>query len=213
MPLEKILEGSSGKSSEKSSKGSVEYGIRLAGMEELTGKYRFERKFMALCEECHNYGANWACPPFGFDTGEYAGRYSHAYLVIVKWTHSAKTIAANDTIEKSASYSHALFRDGKAKMLTLLRRLENEWPGSAAVSAGGCVLCAECDRARKAPCPRPDEIRHSLESLGFDIAALAKDFFGVEILWGKGSLPEYQVLLNALFTKGNRDGAEQEIRE
>jgi predicted metal-binding protein len=182
-------------------------------MEELVDKYRFGRRFMALCEECRNYGADWACPPFDFDPGEYAGRYSHAYVVVVKWTHGAETLAANDTAEKSASYSRELFRDGKARMLTLLRRLESEWPGSTAVSAGGCGLCAECSRVRKEPCPHPDRIRHSLESLGFDLTAIAKDFFGIEILWGNGALPRYQVLLNALFTKGSRDGVEHKIRE
>jgi predicted metal-binding protein len=131
----------------------------------------------------------------------------------VKWTHSAETIAANDTIEKAASYSHTLFSDGKAKMLTLLLRLENEWPGSIGVSAGGCGLCVECSRIGKNPCRHPNKIRHSLESLGFDLTGITKDFFGIEILWGRDALPKYQVLLNAFFTKGSCAGIEQKISE
>lgn len=192
---------------------SADSRVCLVGMDELVDRYRFERKFMALCRECGNYGTNWACPPFDFDAAEYLGRYCYAYLFALKWTHDTKTIAENDTVEKATAYSRTLFRNGKEKMLTLLYRLEAGCPGSAGMSAGGCSLCARCSRFDKRTCLHPEKVRHSPESLGFDLAGIAKDFLGIEMLWGNTGLPEYQVLVNALFTTETHDGIEQEIRE
>jgi predicted metal-binding protein len=191
----------------------VEGRVRLAGMNELIKNYRFERKFMELCEECDNYGSNWACPPFEFDVGEFLAQYNHAYLFAIKWAHSAETIAENNTVEKAAAYSRVLFRRGKEKMLELLWRLERKYAGSIGISAGGCSLCGHCSRRDKKPCRFSEKVRYSPESLGFDISKIAKEFLDIEILWGNDRLPKHQVLLNALFTVEAHDGIEREIRE
>lgn len=191
---------------------NIESRYRLVPMDVLIENYRFEQKFMELCRECANYGTNWACPPFDFDTEDYLRRYRYAHIFAVKWRHSADTIARNDTMEKAIAYSRALFHRGKEKMLTLLYRLEGQYAGSVGMSAGGCSICGRCSRFGGQPCIHPDKVRHSPEALGFDLTMISKDFLGIEILWGRDALPEYQVLLNALFTTEPYREIEREIR-
>ena len=53
------------------------------------------------------------------------------------------------------------------------------------------------------PCRHPEQMRHSLESVGFDISKTASQLLGMELKWATGiELPEYLVLVTALFVKG-----------
>jgi hypothetical protein len=73
-------------------------------------------------------------------------------------------------------------------------------------SAGGCsTVC-------RVPCRFPAESRHSLESLGFDVAAISEEMLGTKLLWTKGALPEYQVFVNGFLSAREDDAIIDSIR-
>ena len=82
-----------------------------------------------------------------------------------------------------------------------LRKLEARIPESLSLSSGGCILCENCTRKEGKPCRQPDKMRYSLDAFGFDLSAITKDIFHIEILWCKGSLPKYFTLIHALLAK------------
>jgi hypothetical protein len=45
----------------------------------------------------------------------------------------------------------------------------------------------------------------SLESMGFDVASISEDILGDKILWAKESLPEYIILVSAIFSQEKLD--------
>ncbi len=69
--------------------------------------------------------------------------------------------------------------------------MEEQIPGSISISSGGCNLCNECNRKDGLPCRQPDKMRYSLDAFGFDLTAITKDMFDIDILWCKERLPDY----------------------
>ncbi len=181
-------------------------------MSDLVEKYRDGEKFMALCRQCRNYGANWACPPLSFDVEEFLERYTYAYILGVKIVHDEKALTNADSHERAMEYSARVFRSANARLLEILHGLEKKFPGSIGLSAGQCGLCGTCARTSGTPCRFPEKMRHSFEVLGFDISRVAEALLGMTLVWMRKDdpretfLPPYQVLVNALFTS-RPDGA------
>jgi predicted metal-binding protein len=181
----------------------VSYSAADAGMGEFAARYRFPEKFMALCRECDNYAANWACPPFGVGADDFLRGYAHVYVFGVKAVHPENAVRAADTREKAVEYLRGIFMKLKAGMLDILFEIEREHPGSAGVSAGGCAECPKCARNVGSPCRFPGKPRRSLESLGFDVSMISEEMSGMKLLWMNGmdkKIPAYSVLVNALFS-------------
>lgn len=191
---------------------NVEILVGEADMKQLVERCRFAERFMALCRECGNYGTNWACPPFDFDVEEYLENFEWACLFGVRWTYDEDALRRADTPEKAAIYSHEIFWRAKQEMLALMFRFEERYPGSLGISAGGCSLCETCARADGISCRSPEKIRHSAEALGFDVVGICREWFGLELCWSTERLPDYQVLVNALFAKKKIVGLTGEVR-
>ena len=79
--------------------------------------------------------------------------------------------------------------------------MEKSIPGSVSLSSGGCNLCKECSRKDGQPCRQPDKKRYSLDAFGFDLTAITKDMFDIDILWCKDRLPDYFTLIHGLLAK------------
>jgi predicted metal-binding protein len=169
-------------------------------MGEFIARYRFPEKFMALCRECDNYGANWACPPFSVGTDDFLRGYARAYVFGVKAVHPKSAVRAADTRDKAVEYLRGVFTELKAGMLDILFKTEREHPGSVGVSAGGCAECPQCARSVGSPCRFSGKPRRSLESLGFDVSMISEEMSGMKLLWMDEKIPEYSVLVNALFS-------------
>jgi predicted metal-binding protein len=86
-------------------------------------------------------------------------------------------------------------------LLPQLYEMEREVPGSRCFTFR-CVLCPEgCTRPQGRPCRHPDKLRHSLESVGFDIEAMTRDLLDIHLEWSHdGSLPKHITLVTALFS-------------
>ena len=147
-------------------------------LEDYVRDYRDKERFMGYCKQCGQYGKRWSCPPYDFDVDTYIAGYQQVMIL------GTKTIKLMDECH---------------------RQLEKEYPGSLSFTGAKCFLCTPepCARLKNEPCRHPEQMRHSLESVGFDISKTASQLLGMELKWATGiELPEYLVLVTALFVKG-----------
>lgn len=148
-------------------------------------------KFLACCKVCPNYGAIWSCPPYEFDPKEIWKRYAGLRLY-------ARMLAPKYPDQDAESAAHAL-RAEKDTYLGKLLDWEAIVPGSMALAAGSCNLCAACAKKDGKPCRRPERMRYSIESLGGDVGLTVSRYFGQPLLWIRdGKVPEHLILVGAL---------------
>ena len=170
-------------------------------MDRFRQSYQNREKYMAYCRECPRYETVWSCPPLAFDVDAYLAPYGLIYPVCARIDLDEATIAAADTAEKIKSTGWGILLAVKLDMEEKLRRLEPEAPGSVSLSSGGCNLCAACTRRDGKPCRRPDRMRYSLDAFGFDLTAITKDLFSIDIQWCSDRLPDHFTLVHALLAK------------
>ncbi|BBB91450.1 MAG TPA: DUF2284 domain-containing protein [Methylomusa anaerophila] len=178
-----------------------------AALQDFICKYQQQENFMVFCKECHNYNNLWSCPPLQLDVKQFLRDFNYIYVVGVKIIYEPATIKAANTAEKIKEITMSTLREVKTKLADTLLALEQQIPGSVSLASGGCHLCDRCARRDTLPCRHPEKMRHSLESLGFDLTTITTDLLGIELKWSKDSLPEYYTLIHALLTKqslGNR---------
>ena len=87
------------------------------------------------------------------------------------------------------------------ELLETLLALEQTRSGAWTIAAGRCELCARCARRDGLPCRNPERMRYSFSAFGFDLAALARQELGIELLWAANGLPEYDVALAAFLER------------
>ena len=175
-------------------------------MSDFCSKYQDREKYMVYCRECPNYGTVWSCPLLSFEVDDYLSKFEWVNILCAKIILSDRTIAEADTSEKIKSTGWEILLAVKLDMEEKLRRLEKSIPGSVSLSFGGCNLCKECSRKDGQPCRQPDKMRYSLDAFGFDLTAITKDMFDIDILWCKERLPDYFTLIHGILDKfGNLD--------
>lgn len=165
--------------------------------------YRDADKFIRFCHQCERYNNYWSCPPFDFDTTEYISDHEQAHIIGTCITFDTGTRAACTTVEQRKAISLQAIESTRQVIDPHLLALEGEFPGSIAFYAGTCHLCPTrtCTRPRQQPCRYPREVRHSLESMGFDIGKTASLLLDIELLWSNTpELPEYLTLVSGFFT-------------
>lgn len=150
-------------------------------------------KYLAFCKECPNYNTRWSCPPYDDDPEDVWRRFTTlrlvSYILLPEPGQSVPDVLKTLTRVKET-------------MLWGLLALEREIPGSLALSAGSCTLCAECTRPGGTPCRDPARMRRSIESLGGDVALTAERYLDVPLLWIRdGVLPEYLTLVGGLLVR------------
>ena len=183
-------------------KYSVEEFTADITVDEYIEQFRNEDRFMELCKMCPNYGNSWGCPPFGFDTEKFLRKYRHARLTATKITPVEKNIAIGRAQE--------LILPERIRIEKTLLDMERDTGGRAFAYIGKCLYCpdSECRRKFGQPCIHPDKVRPSLEAFGFDIEKTLSELFNITILWcDDGVLPEYLVLVTALFHNQTKIGA------
>ncbi|MDD1771200.1 MAG: DUF2284 domain-containing protein [Methanomassiliicoccales archaeon] len=143
---------------------------------------------------CENYGRNRMCPPNIISVEEFSealARYGHVLVVQfemdwgeedVKRIYGGKDLAQ---LHGESGYKDVMIRNMR-RMSDSLTRLEKEalYQGhrfAAALSGGRCGLCDECvGPGPKERCRHPFEARPSMEAVGIDVVATAKNA-GLEI--------------------------------
>ncbi len=155
--------------------------------------FRDVPRFLECCRQCPSYGKSWGCPPLAPEIEDAPQKYSLAEIVVLK-VNTPEGLRIDD--------SQAFLRPYRAELESTLLRLEEETGGRAFSYVGECLHCpaGTCTRPEGLPCRHPELVRPSLEAYGFDIGAMTKDLFGLELLWGRdGFAPEYLVLAGAVF--------------
>ena len=180
---------------------SVEYRKNSMPLSTFRQKYQDRKKYMAYCRECPRYNTVWSCPPLAFDVDGYLNRFSCVNVLCAKIILSSNVIAEADTPEKIKAVGWEILLAVKLGMEEKLRQLEKQISGSVSLSSGGCNLCNGCTRKDGQPCRQPDKMRYSLDAFGFDLTAITKDMFDIDILWCKERLPDYFTLIHGILTK------------
>lgn len=174
-------------------------------LEDYVRDYRDKERFMGYCKQCGQYGKRWSCPPYDFDVDAYIAGYQQVMILGTKITFDEAYRHSFATAKERNEASNEAMEAAIKLMDECHRQLEKEYPGSLSFTGAKCFLCAPepCARLKNEPCRHPEQMRHSLESVGFDISKTASQLLGMELKWATGiELPEYLVLVTALFVKG-----------
>lgn len=173
------------------------------------------------CRGCPHYGNVWSCPPGLPATDEYLAPYSGCFLVGARVIYSPETRARAVNQEEADRLREQGYEKVAKELLLTLLELESQVPGGRCMGAGRCILCRRCARLEGKPCRHPELCRYSITGFGFDFARMVKEQLDFELLWNPGGLPEYDVVVAALFYKqtsgadcaGSGPGAEVSRRE
>lgn len=182
----------------------LETSYTIINMEEYINSYFDMKKFHELCSKCDKYGTLWSCPPYNFNVDDYINKYKYAYIICTKILLDESLIRETKK-DEVINCTYRIINDVRKKLDKELLKLEKRYPDSISLFAGSCISCNTCTRLNASSCIKPDLMRYSLESLGFDVAKTASELLKTEIKWAKDSLPEYFTLVSAFFTN-KRDG-------
>ena len=169
--------------------------------DEFIRRYRDVERIDALCRQCLGYGKLWSCPPFDFDPRTVSDGFRTVTLRGSTIEFDEETRSACNTAEQASLLGREAMEQVWQTLLPRLYELEREMPGSRCFTFR-CSLCPEgCTRPEGKPCRHPDMMRHSLESVGFDIVAMAHYLLDIDLEWSNdGSLPKHLTLVTALMT-------------
>jgi len=169
--------------------------------DEFISRYRDVERFRQYCLQCPGYGKSWSCPPFDFDPRIKSDGFTTVTVMGTTIEFDEPTRAACKTAEQSSAAGKEAMQEVWKTLLPRLYEMERQNPGSRCFTFR-CVLCPEgCTRLEEKPCRKPELMRHSLESVGFDIEAMTRDLLGINLEWSTdGSLPKHITLVTALFT-------------
>ncbi len=165
--------------------------------------YRDSERFIKYCRQCSRYGKTYSCPPFDFDTDEYISGYRDVYIIGTKVVFDEATRQASTTIELRDAISHNAMYMSLDSLEESHNRLLAKFPDTISFLVGKCRVCdsVPCARPQGLPCRHPDRVRHSIESVGFDVGKTTSQLLGIELKWSSDhQLPEYITLVTALFT-------------
>lgn len=168
--------------------------------DEFVSRYRDVERFEVYCRQCPSYGKVWSCPPFDFDPKTLSEGFKTVTVMGTIIEFDEETRAVCTTAEQSAAVGRQAMTEVWQTLLPRLYEMEHRSPGSRCFTFR-CSLCPEgCTRPDGKPCRHPEKMRHSLESVGFDVVAITRDLLGIELEWSTdGSLPKHITLVTALF--------------
>ena len=170
----------------------VELLTKRLSLDEYITEYMNRVKVEGYCKQCDKYGNCWSCPPFDLDIDNYLKKYSKITI------YAHKLIIGDSVIcDNAAQETQRLFKSLREKSDRHIFAKEIDICNSVAFVAGSCSLCEKCEKPN--PCKYPNQMRRSLESIGFDMARTAEVLFDTELKWGsENSLPQYMFLISAL---------------
>ena len=170
--------------------------------DEFISRYRDVERIGAFCQQCPGYGKTWSCPPFDFDPRIKSDGFGKVILMGTTIEFDEETRNACKTAEQSTDTGREAIQEVWKTLLPKLYEMERNTLGSRCFTFR-CTLCPEgCTRPEGKPCRHPDKMRHSLESVGFDIEAMTRELLNIDLEWSTdGSLPKHMTLVTALFTR------------
>lgn len=159
--------------------------------------YYQRERFLALCRECPNYANVWSCPPYDFKPEALLARFSRITVWGTKIVFDAAVITDSNQDQAIELAKTAMAQEKRRADFAALEQ-EKQCRDSLALYGGGCRLCKNCSRIWARPCRHAELMRPSLESLGYDVGAIAEHVLNLPLLWFDKRLPEYMTLVTAL---------------
>ena len=170
--------------------------------DEFIRRYRDVERIGQYCLQCPGYGKTWCCPPYDFDPRIISDGFKTVKLMATIIEFDEQTCAECKTPEQATTIGRQAMEEVWQTLLPRLYDMERQTPGSRCFTFR-CSLCPEgCTRPEGKPCRHPDKMRHSLESVGFDIEAMTRELLNIDLEWSShGSLPKHITLVTALMKK------------
>lgn len=166
---------------------------------EFVNRYRDPQRMQALCGDCPSYGKSWGCPPHDFDVESVSDGFSSVDLLATIIEFDEQTRLACNTPAMAREAAERAMSDVFGTCLPAMYEMESQNPGSRCFTFR-CQLCPEgCTRVEGLPCRHPERLRYSLEAVGFDVTAAARELLGIDLEWSSdGLLPGTITLVTAL---------------
>ncbi|GMQ61686.1 DUF2284 domain-containing protein [Vallitalea maricola] len=195
-------------------------------LKQLTKETLFEaykrEEVLGYCKRCGNYGKNYSCPEFEFETIRYLEQYNYATIIMTEIDtkpikEQIKKFEITDLgsdvyknyiknkpdkiVDINSVISMYAFNNIKNQMADKLIEIEKDMDNTVGLPPGSCTRCSTCLKQQGKPCIYPETLRYSLEALGFMVSDIYKKFFDLELGWTKGELPVALNSCSALMTK------------
>lgn len=159
--------------------GMISSVTKLASITSLFDYYKPE-EVLGYCKSCPNHGQIWSCPPYERDEAEFMKAYDEALIIGIR----TKT-----------------FGPTKKSLGRALIEMSKRYPVEVLI-AGNCFLCKPCTKVSGKPCAHPDQMKYSLESLGFHVSDICENLLGVSLEWDTDN-PTYLATAAVLFKESN----------
>ncbi|MDO4792925.1 MAG: DUF2284 domain-containing protein [Filifactor alocis] len=156
------------------------------------------QRIETYCKACSNYGKNWSCPPHFFDRESFLNTHPYIVLVIAVLEYSKDEILRNRGREEVDKYTTKTLFPLRRAFYEKLKKIERYNTDLRIFDIGNCNLCETCSREEGGACVKPDEMRYSPESLGFDVSLLLGSCFDLNLEWAGEVLPSHYISLGGL---------------
>ena len=170
-------------------------------------EYRDCERFMGYCKQCRTYGKTYACPPFDFDVDEYISGYCDVYIIGTKIVFDDLTRECSTSVQLRDEITNNAMFHVLDDIAVQHKKVLAMFPDTLSFLVGKCRICLPqpCARLEGKPCLHPDEVRHSIESVGFDVGKTTSELLGIDLKWSSDHrLPEYVTLVTAFFTNAEQ---------
>ena len=168
----------------------MDYKIKSVKLSAISRFFKPQEVF-GYCKSCPNFQQNWSCPPHAFDTEKYANRYDKINIIGVKIRTNA---------DQSKEESLAQYNEKRSSFNRKLLKIEAKYQDSKVLYSGNCDYCETCNKQISSACANIDKMRHSLESLGYDVAGICEEVLDENLKWATDSPPEYFFSVLAVLT-------------
>jgi predicted metal-binding protein len=204
--------------------------IRKIALSDLMPCFKRE-EVLGFCQNCDQYERNYSCPGHPFDEWTYVTGYSHAVLILTEIPTEALTTRKEDlysldlssrvldqhrakspdgTVAPEVALAMYVYDAVKSQMTERLLLFEQQHSDTVGLPPGSCTSCEVCLKSVGVDCPNPENVRYSLESLGFKVSDIYERFFDRPLEWVSGKLPATFQTCSAILS---RDELKEEIVE
>lgn len=140
----------------------------IAPLDAATIQLMPEVRTMCASNKCHQYNANWSCPPGCGTLEECEAR--------IRRFHRGILVQTVGQLEDSMDYEGMMEAEQRHKdaFLSFNQYLSAAYPGCLALGTGCCTLCKDCTYPNQ-PCRFPDKSISSMEAYGMLVTQVCQD--------------------------------------
>lgn len=170
-----------------------------------------EDEVLGYCAQCSNYMKNHSCPDFDFEVKDLLKDYSHVAVIMTRIDTAAIKAQENNLKDKAfdsdvftryaesndrvsddwqTKLSMYVFDAVKAQMTDKLLEVEKSVVLSLGLPPGACTRCSKCLKNSGLSCLHKNDLRYSLEALGFLVSDIYRDIFSIDLKWTQNALPD-----------------------